>query len=262
LRRGWVYIRKSRLKDGTTPLMVASRRHADIAQLLKRPGRNNPNQQENIAIFVLTVVALTLTGCNRTEKDWTAAKQANTVIAYKEFLTNHPQGAHVEDARNGIEALDWKDAQAKGTIDAYEGYLKAHAGGAHAEAAKSGVESLDWEETATKGATAFSAYLDFHRKYPGSTRLTAVTADVECSQNLSLSFGGYGFSGTASMSSLNVDVSGHSELSGEYRANEAGARSLVERYIELGGTIGKLPHAHLLVAEVKGRPRIVAVDAH
>jgi hypothetical protein len=40
------------------------------------------------------------------------------------------------------------------------------------------------------------------------------------------------------MSSLNVDVSGHHELSGEYRANEPGARSLIDRYIELGGTVG------------------------
>jgi hypothetical protein len=214
------------------------------------------------AIFVLTVVALTLAGCNRTEEDWTVAKQANTIAAYKEFLTNYPDGAHAEDARNGIEALDWKDAQTKGTVDAYEGYLKAHASGAHADAAKSGVESLDWEETGAKGAGAFSAYVDFHRKYPDSTRLTAVTADVECSQNRSISFGGYGLSGTAGMSSLNVDVRGHRELSGEYRADEAGALSLIERYVELGGTIGKLPHAHLLVAEVKGKPRIVAVDAN
>lgn len=135
------------------------------------------------AIFVLSVVLLMLAGCDRTEKDWTAARQANTT----------------------------------------------------------------------------AAYLDFHHKYPGSTRLTAVTADVECSQNLSISVGS-GLSGTASMSSLNVDVSGHPELSGEYQPNEAGARSLIERYIERGGTIGKLPHAHLLVAEVNGGPRIVAVD--
>jgi hypothetical protein len=136
------------------------------------------------AIFALAVVVSTLTGCNGTEKDWAAAKQADT----------------------------------------------------------------------------FSAYLDFHRKHPGSTRLTAVTADVECSQNLSISLGGYGLSGTASMSSLDVRVSGHAELSGDYRTDEAGARSLVERYVKLGGTIGKLPHAHLLVAQVSGRPRIVAVD--
>jgi hypothetical protein len=144
------------------------------------------------ATFVLVVLLLLLAGCDRTEKDWTEAKEANTISAYKEFLTTHPQGAHVEEAKNGVEALDWKDAQGKGTIDAYEKYLKSRASGAHAEAAKSGVESLDWEKAQGEGATSSSAYLDFHHKHPGSSRLTTVTADVECSQNLSISFGGYG----------------------------------------------------------------------
>jgi hypothetical protein len=65
-------------------------------------------------VLVLTFLALVLTGCNRTEKDWTVAKQANTIRAYKVFLTNHPQGAHVEDAGSEIDALDWKNAQASG----------------------------------------------------------------------------------------------------------------------------------------------------
>ena len=116
------------------------------------------------AILVLTVVALTVTGCNRTEKDWIAAKQANTTDAYREFLTKHPQGTHVEDARSGIEALDWKDAEARGTNDAYEGYLKAHpAGGVHVEDARNGIEALDWKDAQTKGTNdAYEGYLKAH----------------------------------------------------------------------------------------------------
>ena len=121
-------------------------------------------------------------------------------------------------------------------------------------------EAQDWQTAQTTETTL--AYREFHRNYPDSTRLRAITADVECSQNLTMSSGGFGTSGTASLSSLNVIVYGHPELSGQYRANESGTRSLIERYTELGGTVGMLAHARLLVADVKGRPRIVAIDGH
>jgi hypothetical protein len=177
-------------------------------------------------------------------------------------LTAHTGGAHIEDARNSInDALDWKNAQATGTIDAYEAYLKAHTGGAHVEEARNGVESLDWDKTAVKGMTATSAYLDFHHKYPDSTRLTAVTADVDCSQIIQVHMN-YGVSGEAYLESLNVTVTGHPELSGEYRPSEAGACSLIQCYTEQDGIISKLHNAHLLVANVKGKTRIVAVDTH
>lgn len=211
------------------------------------------------SIFLLMAAALVTGGCDHTEGDWTAAKQANTVAAYQQFLAAHPQGAHAGEARDGIDSLDWKEAQTRGTTDGYQKYLSAHAGGAHAGAAKDAIESAAWDQTRTEGAGRFSAYVDFHRKYPGSTRLTALTADVVCSQNISISFGS-AFSGSMSLSSLNVRVSGHPELSGEYQPDEPGARSLIQRYEQLGGTVGKLPHARLLAAEIKGKRRIVALE--
>ena len=63
----------------------------------------------------------------------------------------------------------------------------------------------DW--TLTKQTNTIAAYQEFHRKHPHSMHLTSVIADVECSQNLSISMGS-GLSGTASLASLNVDVNG------------------------------------------------------
>jgi len=179
----------------------------------------------------------------------------------KTAVNRPPEGAY-EEASGGAETLDWKEAQVKGTIEAFKGYLMAHPGGVHAPQATALLSALcedrDWT-AATKDAKP-AAYLAFHRTYPDSQRLTAVTADVECSQNLTVSMGGYGLSGTMSLSSLNVNVDGHPKLSGNYGAQESGTLSLGDRYMELGGTVGKLDRAHLLVAKTDGKPRIVAVD--
>lgn len=208
-----------------------------------------------VRVFALTVLAFTLIGCNRAEKDWTEAKQANTIPAYEKFLANHPQGVHVEEAKNSIDALDWKDAEVKGTIDAYEGYLRVHPGGIHA------VEVLDWDKTIAKGAPAPSEYSDFHRKYPDSKRVTAVMADIHCEQKLGITIGDATEPSFSSyLQALVVNVSGHPELSGEYTPEEAGARSLIEIYRKKGGVISDLSNAQLLVADIKGKPRVVAVD--
>jgi hypothetical protein len=120
------------------------------------------------------------------------------------------------------------------------------------------VEAPDWKETQAKGSP--DAYRDFRRKHPQSKQLTTFTADVECSQNLITSSSGYGTSASVSMRSLEVHVSAHPELSGEYYPGEAGAQSLIEQYLKQGGIIGKLNGAHLLVASVNNKQRIVAVD--
>jgi hypothetical protein len=123
----------------------------------------------------------------------------------------------------------------------------------------SAIEQTAWQDAQAKGASQPGSYVDFHRKYPHSPYLTTVIADVECSQNLSISMG-YGVSGTASLKSLTVVVNGHPDLSGEYSAEEAGAVSLCRRYMQLGGTIGELKGAKVLVANLKGKQRIVAVE--
>ena len=201
-----------------------------------------------------------LSGCDRAERDWREAQKTNTFAAYNAYRTNYPKNAHVAEARSGVEKLEWREAQSKGTIEAYETYLKSEPDGAHAADAHSRAESLDWTSTVSAGPKASSAYVAFHRKYPGSDRVNAITADLECSQNIAISFGS-GFTGSMSLSSLTVNVKGHKELSGEYLLDQPGTKSLIDIYERRGGTIGPLPKANLLVAEFKGRRRIVAVES-
>jgi len=116
------------------------------------------------AQLISCLLVLGVTGCDRTEGDWTKAKQTNSVSALRDFLAKHPQGPHVDDARSRIDGLDWKDALAKNTIAAYEAYLTANAQGAHAAEATTSLTALrddrDWgAATAANTIDATDGYL-------------------------------------------------------------------------------------------------------
>jgi hypothetical protein len=104
--------------------------------------------------LVLVISVATLMGCDRTESDWGSAKQANTVNAYREFITKHGQGAHVDEARLAIEDLNWRDAKATNTIEAYSAYLMGNKQGRYGAEAKGRLTKLRDESAwmqATKG---------------------------------------------------------------------------------------------------------------
>jgi len=57
----------------------------------------------------VAIIFLTMTlpsGCRtRIDKDWEAAKNANTAADYTAFLSQHPTGPHSEDAREALDAI-------------------------------------------------------------------------------------------------------------------------------------------------------------
>ncbi len=109
-------------------------------------------------VFILLVVFLV--SCDRTESDWKKSRETNSVVAYQQFLANHPQGAHVDEATRSLDDLDWPQAKAKDTVQAYRDYLERNSRGNHISEAEERIEELVWAAADT--AAAVQAYLDVY----------------------------------------------------------------------------------------------------
>jgi hypothetical protein len=107
-------------------------------------------------VIILLVVALA--SCERTESDWKKSKETNTVASYQQFLANHPQGTHVDEATRSLDDLDWPQAKAKDTIQSYRDYLARNSRGSHISEAESRIEELVWAAADTPAAV--QAYVD------------------------------------------------------------------------------------------------------
>ncbi len=69
----------------------------------------------------------------REERDFKIAESQNTLEAYRMFLSNHPQGSHLEEVKTQLLAfnllpdeVDWIVAQARQTAIACEEFVKKH----------------------------------------------------------------------------------------------------------------------------------------
>lgn len=82
------------------------------------------------------LLATFLAACNTTERDWEAAKKANTSSGYSTFVSQHPQGPHVDEAKAGIENVEWSDAHTSNTLPAYTRFLAKHPNEAHSRDAR------------------------------------------------------------------------------------------------------------------------------
>lgn len=119
-------------------------------------------------IFVATVLG----GCSNPEGDFRAAEQANTEVAWREFLNQHPDSAQAGQARLRLDDLreqqDWDKAQQAQSSEALRAYLQAHPMGPNADAALEQLLDLErrfvWQ-TATRTATR-EAFENFLLQYP------------------------------------------------------------------------------------------------
>jgi hypothetical protein len=86
------------------------------------------------AVCILILLATMFSGCDRTESDWEQAKGANTIPAYKEFLSKHSEVPRGDQAKAAIQTeTDWDQAKATNTIQSYKEFLSKHSEGPHAD---------------------------------------------------------------------------------------------------------------------------------
>ena len=83
-------------------------------------------------------------GCNSNKKDWENAKSLNSLIGYKNFLTNHPNDEFTQKAIFMIDSLEWTEAFASYDTIRIRSYIKSHTSSRYLENAKFTLDSLDW----------------------------------------------------------------------------------------------------------------------
>ncbi len=156
------------------------------------------------------IALLLLTGC---VGPWGAAKRANSVESYADFLAAYPTSPRVEAARERAEVLRWERAEVRRDSESYRAYLYAHPEGPHARSAsveldhatyreavdrrgletylltlsqgvhakevRASLQELDWSEAHQKGtANSYGKYILHHSKGPHAPEARTLRDDL------------------------------------------------------------------------------------
>jgi outer membrane protein assembly factor BamD (BamD/ComL family) len=124
---------------------------------------------QTIPLFIATVALLV--ACSSAESDWKKADAANTTAAYEDFLKQHPNDTHAQEARDRMQKMEdeeaWSDAQKSNTLEAYQQYLQKEPSGKHVTDSHTQVTALEraaaWKTA--QAANTEAALQDFLRKY-------------------------------------------------------------------------------------------------
>lgn len=139
----------------------------------------------NKIIYPLIAAAAVLVACSSAESDWKKADSQNTTAAYQDFLTQHPNDAHAQDARDRIKKLEdeqaWADAQKANTSDAYQQYLQKEPNGAHADEAHNQVAALERADAwkTAQAANTPAALQGFLQKYNSGPEVDQAKAALD-----------------------------------------------------------------------------------
>jgi outer membrane protein assembly factor BamD (BamD/ComL family) len=118
--------------------------------------------------------------CSNEKKDWKNAEAKNTIEAYNEFLSEHPEGSFADKARFKILKIQksyFEEAESKNTIQAYEDFLKQFPKGSFADKARSKIQEIEkfnFKEAESKNTMpAYQMYLEQypHGRYADQARL-------------------------------------------------------------------------------------------
>lgn len=134
---------------------------------------NNKHIRSSVVLFLVVGLA----GCDRTESDWKQSKESNTVPGYADFITKHPQDAHIKEAQTAIESLDWDSAKESNTVPGYTAFIAKHPQAAHTEEARTAIESLDWNST--KESNTVPEYTAFMAKHPQAAHAEEARTAIE-----------------------------------------------------------------------------------
>jgi hypothetical protein len=106
----------------------------------------NVMKNTGICLVVVAAMSLLLAGCNRETADWKSATTADTGESYQQFLQQHPDSTHADQARSRLKALmedhDWQTAAAADTRSAYDQFIALHPDSKWAQEARIRIENF------------------------------------------------------------------------------------------------------------------------
>jgi len=119
--------------------------------------------------ITLFFISLTIIACNSANSDWEKADAAKTAAAYQQFLKEHPNDSHAQQARERLQRIedndDWSTTQNSNSLEAYQQYIQR--GGTHVADARARILALE-RAAAWKNAQAANtevALQDFLKTY-------------------------------------------------------------------------------------------------
>ena len=134
-------------------------------------------------------LGLLLIACSSGEADWQQATTANTIGAYQDFLKQHPNGQHADEARSRIHTIEddqaWMAAINSNTQQSFEQYLRNEPNGNHAQEARDRITGFDraaaWKTAQSEGTVqSLQAFL---QKYPTGPEADEARAALQKLQN-------------------------------------------------------------------------------
>lgn len=133
----------------------------------------------------MIALAAMLVACSSSESDWKKADTQNTVAAFQDFLSQHPNDAHATQAQARIQGLQddqaWADAQKTNTTDGFQQYLSKFPNGVHAADARTQVAAIQraaaWK--VAQAANTMPALQDFLQKYGQGPEADQARAQLE-----------------------------------------------------------------------------------
>ncbi len=135
------------------------------------------------------LLSVFLIACSSTEADWQQAQAVNTIGAYQDFLKQHPNGEHADEARSRIRSIEddqaWMAAINTNTQQAFEQYLRNEPNGSHAQEARDRITGFQraaaWRTAQSQGTPA--AIQAFLQKYPTGPEADEARAVLQKVQN-------------------------------------------------------------------------------
>lgn len=93
-------------------------------------------------VWLVSIACVSLTGCSSPDGDWHSAIEQNTKTGYESFLKKYPENPHAKEAGERLETISFDAAKASRKVEALKQFLAEHPKGAHAADANKEIAAM------------------------------------------------------------------------------------------------------------------------
>jgi outer membrane protein assembly factor BamD (BamD/ComL family) len=80
----------------------------------------------SVLILILTLGCASTSSLRKENKSYKQAVKEDTIEAYKDFIAEHPDSAHIEDVKKRLVKLEWEKTEKTNTVNAYNNFVKKY----------------------------------------------------------------------------------------------------------------------------------------
>jgi hypothetical protein len=77
----------------------------------------------SLTILFIAIGCASTSSLKKENRSYNEAVKQDTIEAYSEYIANHPDGKHVEDAKKRLVELEWEKTEKSNTVKAYESFI-------------------------------------------------------------------------------------------------------------------------------------------